>query len=206
MTEEQMIAKYAKLPPAFMKDGRRDGHANSIAGRRIYSGICGNCGEIFFTPFQNHGDACSNRCSQLMIQPKRKDARERFVNDTGYVMVRARNHPRARKFGRHVPEHHLVMEKMLGRYLVKGETVHHKNGNRTDNRPDNLELFMGNHGAGQSIKDQIKFLCQYHKEEVRLELQLRETIDSMMQRVLKDGTLSVVKNATVQIHRVANNA
>jgi hypothetical protein len=42
--------------------------------------------------------------------------------------------------GRQVREHRLVAEKMLARKLLKGEVVHHKNHDRLDNRPANLEI------------------------------------------------------------------
>lgn len=64
----------------------------------------------------------------------------RFKHKQGYVYVVCRDHPRGWKKTSYVGEHVLVMEKHIGRYLKKGEHVHHINGNRDDNRIENLKL------------------------------------------------------------------
>jgi transposase len=61
------------------------------------------------------------------------------VKDSGYIQVLLPNHPRADKSG-YVPEHTLVMENHIGRYLKKNEVVHHINGVKGDNRIENLRL------------------------------------------------------------------
>ena len=72
----------------------------------------------------------------------------------GYALVYMPGDPRA-NCGRYMKEHVLVMEEMLGRELLPGENVHHKNGVRTDNRPENLELWITGQPAGQRVQDKL---------------------------------------------------
>jgi hypothetical protein len=58
-------------------------------------------------------------------------------------------------FKRSIGVHVLVVEYHLGRALIPGETVHHKNGDRSDNRIENLELWSTAQPAGQRVADKV---------------------------------------------------
>ena len=78
------------------------------------------------------------------------------IDANGYRMVRAPG----RTANGSVGEHRLVMERHLGRELLPGETVHHRNGVRHDNRIENLELWSGFHPRGARVRDQLEWAWQ----------------------------------------------
>ena len=65
------------------------------------------------------------------------------IDRRGYVKCLKKTHPNADSSG-YIWEHHLVMEKKMGRFLKPKEIVHHKNKNKADNRIENLRLFKTN--------------------------------------------------------------
>lgn len=92
----------------------------------------------------------------------------RKIDKGGYVQVRTESGNGSK--GKYTYEHRLVMQEMIGRTLVKGETVHHKNGIRNDNRPNNLELWSEAQPYGQRVEDKvahaIEILQQYAPERL----------------------------------------
>ena len=90
-------------------------------------------------------------CAKCKPTPPRKPYIR--IKGKGYLMERIPEHPRAHCNSGYVFQHILVMEQKIGRYLVKGETVHHINGVKDDNRPGNLELWATNQPSGQRARD-----------------------------------------------------
>lgn len=68
----------------------------------------------------------------------------RCIDKDGYILVYSPEHPSIRKHKPYVLEHRLVMEQAIGRFLDRDEVVHHKNGDKQDNRIENLELYSKN--------------------------------------------------------------
>lgn len=87
------------------------------------------------------------------------------INSHGYRVI---YHPPGS--GNAVLEHRHVMERLLGRALHPNESVHHKNGVRDDNRPENLELWVKPQLAGQRVEDLVAWVAETYPEYVRAAL------------------------------------
>lgn len=79
----------------------------------------------------------------------------KMVTSQEYVVLCNVDHQNAR-LGK-IFEHTFVMSLRLGRPLLDHENVHHKNGNRADNRLDNLELWSTRQPSGQRVQDKLKW-------------------------------------------------
>jgi hypothetical protein len=83
------------------------------------------------------------------------------TNAAGYVLVYVgHDYPGATKTG-HIFEHRKVMQDLLGRALLPAENVHHKNGIKDDNRPENLELWTRSQPQGQRVEDKIRWAQEF---------------------------------------------
>lgn len=80
------------------------------------------------------------------------------IKSSGYWKVKSYDHPRADRDG-YVFEHILVMEEKLGRYLTKDERVHHIDGDKSDNKIENLYLCKNSsdHSKLHNQKDKLFF-------------------------------------------------
>ena len=75
----------------------------------------------------------------------------RIIDQSGYVRVKVPDADRHLADGTrtgYMMEHRLVMARLLGRRLLKSETVHHIDNDRQNNEPGNLQLRQGKHGKG----------------------------------------------------------
>jgi hypothetical protein len=80
---------------------------------------------------------------------------EGTISADGYRVISRAGHPNGSGAQGRIAEHRFVMAEVLGRPLLPGENVHHRNGRKTDNRPENLELWVTSQPSGQRVTDVV---------------------------------------------------
>lgn len=165
--------------------------------KTFVSCTCGACNKVFDVPaYRKNAKFCSVECrqstkvelnctqcnKQIFRSPSKLAKNQKFsfcgmeckttymrslpgsVAKSGYVVKNIG--------GKSHKVHRLLMQEKLGRKLFKHETVHHKNGIRSDNRIENLELWSKSQPYGQRVEDKIAwamvFLEQYGYEVLSL--------------------------------------
>ena len=113
------------------------------------------------------------------------------ITDAGYRVISVD--------GRTVLEHRHIMAQKLGRPLRKGENVHHMDGDKLNNHPDNLELWSVAQPSGQRVRDKVRAaiaMIREHPEIARemgarlLTLESQESTDVLADELRLFGSIT----------------
>lgn len=126
------------------------------------------------------------------------------IDRDGYRLTYCPDHPLAASNGC-VREHRLVMERTIGRYLTAVEVVHHKDDDKSNNHPDNLELFADNSAhivattRGISRPSKSRSMLRHHTLAVNSVL--ADARDTMFRTLHAAGLTIPQMSDLLQIHK-----
>ena len=134
-------------------------------GQYLYCDNCNLCGHEQCKNKRTDGNWCQMHSMRLVRKgnlgpadktPNNPKKGIPYKNSGGYIVQFVD--------GKKQLVHRVVMEQMLGRELHSWESVHHKNGVRDDNRPENLELWVSPQRFGQRVEDMAQWVVDNYPD------------------------------------------
>lgn len=139
--------------------------------RRVHK-VCEFCGKDFWLkPSQAEHNVTGRWCSRACEATARikrpldrmHNGKPAVLDRQGYVRIFEPEHPRATKSG-WVFEHRFIAETRIGRLLRQDEHVHHVNGQKADNRPENLVVMGHSEHSTLTVKERAEALAAQEAE------------------------------------------
>ena len=145
-THNARFRKYGN-PLGLAPQKNRTCEVSGCEKKHIAKGMC----SMHYRRFCLYGD--------VNARPGKPRSNKTEISQGGYIKIYEPEHPNSNGNG-YILEHRKVMSQMLNRPLLDSEQVHHKNGDRQDNRPENLELWSVRQPPGQKIEDKIEYALE----------------------------------------------